>query len=173
MDNIKKLNLYNLIKPLLETINTSEELYDKYNSYSDFILNHRTLSVCLPRRSGKTTTLIKLSEEKSALFIVKHTYQQPICVPVFNSMDDIIKCFGYKIATGLKYECVLIDEEPSINVQELINFLAKENLVTDNFFVLQLMTPVSKDTVADISGVASGKGSWRFTHNDSHSWITA
>lgn len=93
-----------------------------------------TYSLQVPRQTGKTTTITRLSKELSALTFYNyfpnkdklHTYETP-------------RGINYK---GMKYQCILLDEYKDIpeKVYFIYEMLRYHSLTTDDFFILNLYT---------------------------------
>jgi hypothetical protein len=143
---------YDVAKYCAELINGLQHSNNRENfSPATYIKEHRTIGMTLPRQSGKTFLLNHIRHRESSLmFVPSKAIKNGICPPtttsivIFSDIGRLVDQFRGMYIRGLKYTCFLIDEPDSMTqVQkeqlfELIDFLYRAKMLSDDFFVLKL-----------------------------------
>lgn len=117
--------------------------------FINYIESFRTVGLIVPRRSGKTSTLLKLFSEYSSLMFVKNNIEAKNNNGIlkYSDLSSIPNRFiGISNTSNLKYQCFLLDDYQFMtNVQhmymnELLVNLKHKNMLTKDFFILKLTT---------------------------------
>lgn len=131
--------IYNTLKYFIDNINTNQTLQQSAHS-EEF----RTIKLNMPRRSGKTMALNRLSEEYSSLLITT-TYTMSMQLhrgKASTTLDSILRHTLGNKSNGLKYRCILIDEYTTIDLNVLITNLQISNMLEKNFVIIQVGTGI-------------------------------
>ena len=131
-EETKMTDLYTNVKSLI-SYRQNPRIYVGLSAL-EILKEFSTYNLQVPRRTGKTTTITRLSKELSALTFYNYfpnrdklrTYETP-------------RGINYK---GMKYQCILLDEYKGIpeKVYEIYEMLRYHGLTTDDLFILNLYT---------------------------------
>lgn len=123
-----------ILKPAVAVLENVE-----YNSiglsFIDFLKEYRSLSLRLPRRSGKTYAASWVRKTKSCLVFEKYGRSS------FNASFEIQKYRGAR-GKGFKLQCIVLDEyrEWPEGFEEFIITLKLADLITHDFYIVSLYT---------------------------------
>ena len=136
----------------------SREQYIDCMSYTTYIREIRTITLGVPRQSGKTKYILDLKDKASSVMFVHNQAMVTHCctgqnavdrsnIFTFDEMFSLIRFNRGISRRGLKYSVFLIDEysfmrkEHENNFSELLTELKAQDLFTDDFYVLKIGTP--------------------------------
>jgi len=128
--------------------------------FLNYIESFRTITIGLPRQSGKTEYLLKLKKDLSCLMLVpnraimdrikRFAYEYSNTsseIFTFDSITTLIDKNRYSYPPGLKYSAFLIDEysfmtqTQKILFMEVLELLHERRMLTKDLYVLRLGTP--------------------------------
>jgi len=130
--------------------------------FLNYIESFRTITIGLPRQSGKTEYLLKLKKDLSCLMLVpnraitdrikRFAYEYSNTSSEIFTFDNITTLidknrYSYSYPPGLKYSAFLIDEysfmtnQQKIHYVEVLELLHERRMLTKDFYVLRLGTP--------------------------------
>lgn len=157
MLNIEKLHKDSLV--FLEDQEKTKN-YLQNMSFPIYILEFRTITLGLPRRSGKTKYLLELNKKLSSMLFMHNSmvdncnYLDTDCcdksniVSFNNNIDSVLRQVCYDKPFGFKYSVFLIDEYSYMNEKHiqnlkiLLNELNIKDMFSEDFYVLRLGTPI-------------------------------
>lgn len=136
----------------------SRKQYIDCMSYATYIREIRTITLGVPRQSGKTKYILDLKDKVSSVMFVSSQRMLDNCcvdkyalnrsnVVTFDEMFSLIRFNRGLKHHGLKYSVFFIDEysfmrkEHENNFSELLTELKVQNMLTDDFYVLRIGTP--------------------------------
>jgi hypothetical protein len=142
--------MYNILKQLITQLLPSEGLdglEQRGLSFQSYLQEYRTLNLSVPRRSGKTRALCALSKEYSSLYITSNVIMADWLRKdgvEANTIEGAIRSFlGYRNPNkGLRYNCILLDEEVLQKLPRLLDTLLHANLINSNVFIVRVGTDV-------------------------------
>jgi hypothetical protein len=151
-------NLHKASMVFLEERENSRKYLDCM-PFSTYIGELRTITLGVPRQSGKTKYLLELKDTFSSVMFVANQRMLDNCcidkyalnrsnVVTFDEMFSVIRFNRGIRQRGLKYSLFLVDEysfmrkEHENNFSELLTELKAQDLFTDDFYVLKIGTPV-------------------------------
>lgn len=155
MTNIEMLHKAAMV--FLENQENSQKYLD-YMSFSAYIREFRTITLGVPRQSGKTKYMLDLKGKTSSVMFVHNQNMIQYCRPLQNSVDrsnilsfenmfSLIRFNRGINRHGLKYSLFLVDEynfankEHENNFAELLTELKAQDMFTEDFYVLKIGTP--------------------------------
>lgn len=115
----------------------------EYLSAAAYVREYRTVGLIAQRKSGKTTFLEKFHRKTSSMLFTHMDTEHSVSFSMIESL--MMVCKGVNLY-GLKYSCFLVDDfiymtpSQSRSLYNLIDSLAAENKLNDDFFVLKLGT---------------------------------
>jgi len=132
--------------------------------FLNYIESFRTITIGLPRQSGKTEYLLKLKKDLSCLMLVpnraitdrikRFAYEYSNTSSEIFTFDNITTLidknrysYSYSYPPGLKYSAFLIDEysfmtqTQKILFMEVLELLHERRMLTKDLYVLRLGTP--------------------------------
>jgi len=133
--------------------------YANIVGFVSFIMEFRTITLGVPRQCGKTKYLLELKKKISSLMFVYNRLTAEYCYKMdpggsrsnivsFDNMDSIQRQLrGFK-SMGLKYSVFLIDEYSFMKEDQVRDFklllseLKSNDMLSEDFYVLRLGTPV-------------------------------
>lgn len=129
------MKLLNAIKDIISSMPNRDNTHRGFGQ-------EQKISLCLPRGSGKTTTIKALANEYSSLVLVpSHLYNRTVYGgAAFVSIQEIEHTFRGKRSFGLKYKYILIDEDTEVDLDTLVFLLNISNLLEKDYFIIQLGT---------------------------------
>ena len=158
------MNIEKLHKDALDFLNkqTDESKHIDSIGFLNYIESFRTITIGLPRQSGKTEYLLKLKKDLSCLMLVpnraimdhikRFAYEYSNTSSEIFTFDSITTLvdknrYSYSYPPGLKYSAFLIDEysymtqTQKILFMEALELLHERRMLTKDFYVLRLGTP--------------------------------
>ena len=107
---------------------------------TQYLKEFRTLSLGLPRRSGKSTTAVSLHNCYSSQLFTR--YAQGQRYTPFNLDTELHRIRGRHF-NGLKYTCSIFDEYQEIppDFYRYLSDLRREGMLAASFFTINLYTP--------------------------------
>lgn len=139
-----------LIKHTVDTIPTHNSYTDSLCSYSEYIFNFRFVGLKLPRRSGKTETLLALHREISSMLLVPNMLLHPggshRGIFTFSEIENINCRIRGRGFNGLKYQAILVDEYQVMkssqldDLRNLLYTMKAADILTTDFYILGLGT---------------------------------
>lgn len=146
------MNKFEALKSACEVLVNNLELdvsVMKASDYMTYINEYRTVSLNVPRRSGKSTILREIAGEYSSMLFLNHRFNKnrDTNVAFYHNMVDKLKSFvGVYNTVGMKYQCFLLDEPDSMTQEEKKNFYELveryylNDLLSRDFYILKLGT---------------------------------
>lgn len=124
-----------LIDTILKTHITEPE--NAHLSFEAYIRDLRTISLGLPRRSGKTTFCNAHAKNTSSYHFVKLPGHKN-----FDVLTEFRKFYGTK-SEGLKLDCIILEEYTAFpeGFIDFVTELKARGMLKPNFYVLMIGTP--------------------------------
>lgn len=130
-----------MIKQLIDTL--LEDMHRnagaaRHLSFEDYIREFRTISLGLPRRSGKTTMCKEHAKNTSSYY-----FSEQYSSSRFNAATEFPKLYGTK-GTGMKLDCIILEEYNKEFPYMFSDFLAElkcRDMLKPEFYVLMIGTP--------------------------------
>ncbi len=131
-----------MIDTIKSLINIARRTQDKYSAtleYKSYLSEHRSISIQVPRRSGKTTAAIALYKETSSLLIVPNeSFKRS--VPGATSIHNLPLFRGTRF-NGMKYQYMILDDaQPTKEFYDFLADLAIHDALTKDFLIIRLYT---------------------------------
>ena len=141
----------------------SRKQYIECMSFVTYIREIRTITLGVPRQSGKTKYVLDLKDKVSSVMFVPNQMIVDYCCNVkygssstsdrsniitFDSISSITRHIRGTNRLGLKYSVFIIDEYSHMKPHHedqlamVLNELKAHNMFTDDFYVLRIGTPV-------------------------------
>lgn len=135
------MDLYKTVSEFIKNVSPIDEEYLRGLGTPLYMQEFRTYNIGVPRRSGKTTTVNRLSKELSALTYYKYPLVTNACKHGAKIQDGY-PLRGYWLK-GLKCQCILLDEYRVVpdEVYDIVYELRRHENITHDFFILGLYTP--------------------------------
>lgn len=108
--------------------------------HATYLREFRTIGLLLPRRSGKTTTLISIYKNYSSILFSKYKTSRH---------DRVLEDFDYetiysgKSGSGSKYRFILLDEYSRVpdKVYSFCDFMIRNSFMESDPIIIALATP--------------------------------
>jgi hypothetical protein len=136
------------IRFLIKNILVESDVDRNHLSFIEYVDNYRTISLDLPRRIGKTTTLKKLHDEYSSIMF---TNEKPTDRYAAGGVVEYYQLenkyyMGISGFANLKYQCIIFDNykfasrNPDFvhKLNEFLIYLKTKNMLTKDFFILKI-----------------------------------
>lgn len=148
IDDLVKIHL-----ELIKDQSIKEEEFATYystlkNSYVRYLVDYRSVTIGVPRQSGKTKWVTKFAQENSALVFTNKQLTIADCndrgVQAFNVFSDLVYYRGIRLM-GAKYQYAIFDDcVMNKNVLIFIESLKRCGLLTKDFTIINIGTPCTK-----------------------------
>ena len=156
------MNIEKLHKDALEFLNNQTDAlkHIDYMGFLNYIESFRTITLGLPRQSGKTEYMLKLKNDLSCLMLVHNRAAMEYIkgfpkvganvisnVFSFDNIDTLVNLHRGRQSVGLKYSVFMIDEYSFMTqtqktlFMEILELLHERRMLTKDFYVLRLGTP--------------------------------
>lgn len=140
----------------------STKQYIDCMSYATYIREIRTITLGVPRQSGKTKYMLELKDKLSSVMFVPNQMMVDYCcngkygssstsdrsnIITFDSISSITRHIRGTNRFGLKYSVFIIDEYSYMKPHHedqlamVLSELKVQDMLTDDFYVLRIGTP--------------------------------
>jgi hypothetical protein len=150
-------NLHKAAMVFLKNKENSRQYIDSI-SFSTYVKEFRTITLGVPRQSGKTKYMLALKDKVSSVMFVHSQAMADYCcrsghvvdrsnIITFEEMFSVARFNRGRRLGGLKYSVFLVDEysfakkEHDNNFAELLTELKTQNIFAEDFYVLKIGTP--------------------------------
>lgn len=145
------MNCEKIVRELIASLEHSDIGINSLG-FTNYLESFRTVGLIVPRQSSKTSVLLKLFNEYSALMFVHNKHYTP---PNGLFTDGVLKYselpltdrfIGISNSGNLKYQCFLLDDYlfmsdiQRMHMNKLLVLLKCRNMLTKDFFILKLTT---------------------------------